>query len=311
MMVALQDPPKLRGELRTDEPLARHTSWRVGGPARRFYRPADAADLAGFLRTLPADEPLLWLGLGSNLLVRDGGFAGTVISTKGRLDAIESIDRQRLRVEAGAACAHVARFAAKRGLHGAAFLAGIPGTMGGALAMNAGAFGGETWERVRELETIDRSGALRRRSPADFRIQYRRVEGPAGEWFLACTLALEPGDVAAEQAEIRALLERRADSQPTNQPSGGSTFRNPSGDFAARLIETAGLKGFRIGGAQVSEKHANFVVNTGAASAADIERLIDYIRQRVAEVHGVTLVAEVHVVGQARAGGPGDAEERT
>jgi len=296
MMTAPADMP-LRGELLENAPLARYTSWRVGGPARRLYRPEDAADLAAFLATLPADEPLLWLGLGSNLLVRDGGFPGTVILTQGRLNDIE-VRGRRVSAEAGAACAHVARLAARLGLTGAAFLAGIPGTMGGALAMNAGAFGGETWERVMSVQTIDRSGCIRQRFPADYQIGYRHVQGPAGEWFLSCELQLDEGDSAAEQAAIRDLLERRAGTQPTGQPSGGSTFRNPPGDHAARLIERAGLKGYRIGGAQVSDKHANFVINTGSASAADIEQLIGAVQQQVKDAFGVELLREVHIVGE-------------
>jgi UDP-N-acetylmuramate dehydrogenase len=299
MAAALAAPSGLRGELRHGEPLARHTSWRVGGPARTFYRPADREDLVAFLQALPPDEPVLWLGLGSNLLVRDGGYAGTVLALSGRLTALGMAGPDRLRAEAGVACAHVARFAARGGFVGLEFLAGIPGTMGGALAMNAGAFGGETWQRVIEVETIDRRGVVRLRNPADFAVGYREVRGPAGEWFLSGTLRLEPGDAAAAQQEIRRLLDRRAATQPTSQPSGGSTFRNPPDDYAARLIETAGLKGLRIGGAQVSEKHANFIVNLGNSTAADIEALIATVRERVLAVHGVALRAEVHVVGEA------------
>ncbi|BAN68404.1 UDP-N-acetylmuramate dehydrogenase [endosymbiont of unidentified scaly snail isolate Monju] len=296
MMAARQNTP-WRGELRFDEPLARHTSWRVGGAARRFYRPADAEDLAAFLRELPADEPLLWLGLGSNLLVRDGGFAGTVIALKGRLDTID-IDGDVLHAGAGASCARAARQAARAGLTGAAFLAGIPGTLGGALAMNAGAFGGEIWPVVRAVRTVDRAGILRRRLPADYRVGYREVTGPAGEWFVGVELQLRSGDVAAEQAAIRGLLERRAATQPTGLPSAGSTFRNPPGDHAARLIEAAGLKGYRIGGAEVSPKHANFLINTGEATAADIEALIAHVRDEVERRFGVRLQTEVHIVGE-------------
>lgn len=295
-MMAVRSDMPLRGELLRDEPLARYTSWRVGGPARQLYRPADAEDLAVFLAGLPADEPLLWLGLGSNLLVRDGGFPGTVIATQGRLNDIE-VHGNRLYAEAGAACAHVARLAARLGLTGAAFLAGIPGTMGGALAMNAGAFGGETWEKVMSVQTIDRHGQIHQRHPADFEIGYRHVQGPEGEWFLSCELQLEQGDTQAEQAAIRALLDKRAETQPTGLPSGGSTFRNPPGDHAARLIERAGLKGCRIGGAEVSEKHANFIINTGDATAADIEQLIAHVQQKVQDAFGVALVREVHIVG--------------
>jgi len=292
--------PSLRGEMRHDEPFALHTTWRVGGPARCFYRPADSADLVCFLQQLPLDEPIFWLGLGSNLLVRDGGFSGTVIATRDALNGIAPVGSDRLRAEAGVSCARVARVASQHGLCGAEFLAGIPGTFGGALAMNAGAFGGETWERVIEVETVDRHGTLHRRAPEAFKVGYRRVQGPVGEWFLAASLQLEPGDVMAGQRRIRELLDRRAQTQPIGLPSCGSVFRNPPGDHAARLIEAAGLKGTRNGGAEVSTKHANFIVNTGGATAAEIEALIDLVQQRVFAQSGVRLEPEVRIVGEAR-----------
>ena len=297
-MNGLQPNPGLRGELRHDEPLAGYTSWRVGGPARSLYRPADRDDLAAFLRDLEPEEPLLWLGLGSNLLVRDGGFSGTVIATQGALDEIRLDGDLGIYAESGCACAKIARTAARAGLVGAEFLAGIPGTLGGALAMNAGAFGGETWPLVDWVETLDRAGRLRRRTPADYQIAYRSVHGPEGEWFLAARLNLLAGDVQAGQARIRSLLERRSNTQPTGQPSGGSTFRNPPGDHAARLIEAAGLKGLAIGGAEVSHKHANFIVNTGGATARDIEQLLEQVRDEVERQFGVRLVPEVHTVGE-------------
>jgi UDP-N-acetylmuramate dehydrogenase len=287
----------LRGELSLDEPLARHTSWRVGGPARRLYRPADADDLAEFLRRLDLDEPLLWLGLGSNLLVADSGFPGTVVETQGCLLNLAPVGDRGVRAQAGASCAKVARFAARRGLVGIEFLAGIPGTMGGALAMNAGAWGRETWPHVARVHTIDRRGDIRERTPADYKIGYREVVGPAGEWFLEAELVLSAGDTEAAAARIRELLDRRANTQPTGLPSCGSVFRNPTGDHAARLIEAAGLKGTTIGGAQVSEKHANFIINLGSASALDIDRLIELVRARVAETSGVLLVTEVKRIG--------------
>ncbi len=297
MMPAL-DIDNLRGEMRFDEPLSRHTTWRVGGPARRFYRPADREDLLSFLRQLDPREPLFWLGLGSNLLVRDGGFAGTVIATQGRLEQLQWLDDDRLYAEAGVACAKIARTAARAGRCGVEFLAGIPGTLGGALAMNAGAFGGETWRQVRRVETVDRYGEVRHREPGEFEIGYRQVVGQPGEWFLSAELGLESGDVEAAQREIKRLLERRAATQPTKQPSCGSVFRNPPGDHAARLIESCGLKGRCIGGAQVSGKHANFIVNTGEARAADIERLIAMVQDEVEKQTGVRLVTEVHRIGE-------------
>jgi UDP-N-acetylmuramate dehydrogenase len=289
----------LRGELYRDEPMSRHTSWRVGGPARTYYRPADLEDLAGFLSSLPADEYLVWLGLGSNLLVRDGGIPGTVIATFGVLGELSLLDETLLRAEAGVACAKVARFSANHGLVGGEFLAGIPGSVGGALAMNAGAFGGETWDYIRAVETIDRVGIRRIREPGEFQVGYRQVKGPQGEWFIAARFEFERGNTAAALERISALLAQRGATQPTRQPSCGSVFRNPPGDYAARLIEACGLKGSCIGAACVSDKHANFIVNTGGARAADIEALIAHVRDEVERVHGVSLRTEVRIVGRS------------
>lgn len=295
MMTAMQTYLP-RGELLNNESLARYTTWRVGGVAKQLYKPADLEDLVAFVASLPADEPVMWLGLGSNMLVRDGGFNGTVIATQGCLSGF-SVEGNLVFAGAGVACAKVARESARSGLSGAGFLAGIPGTMGGALAMNAGAFGGETWPLVKAVTTIDIRGELRQRDPSDYEFGYRHVNGPDGEWFVSCQLKLEQGDVEAEQASIKALLAKRGATQPTGKPSGGSTFRNPDGDYAARLIEQTGLKGYRIGGACVSEKHANFIINDDDASADDIESLIGYVRSQVEKVQGVRLQTEVHIVG--------------
>jgi UDP-N-acetylmuramate dehydrogenase len=296
----------LRGRLRHEEPLARYTSWRVGGPARRCYEPADVDDLAAFLASLPAGEPVFWLGLGSNVLIRDGGIPGTVILTRGLLGRIEPTHEGLVRVEAGVPCAKVARFATRHGLAGAEFLAGIPGTMGGALAMNAGAFGGETWGLVARVESIDRAGRRRERPASDYRPGYREVRGPSGEWFVAAHLRLAAGDGGAAAERVRSLLRRRAETQPLGQPSCGSVFRNPPGDFAGRLVEACGLKGAKVGGACVSEKHANFIVNTGGASAADVETLIERVRVAVERTHGVRLETEVKVVGLPAPPGRGE-----
>lgn len=298
VMMAAESMSDLRGQLTTNEPMAAHTSWRVGGPAERCYRPADLADLQRFLATLPADERVYWIGLGSNLLVRDGGIRGTVILPFGGLDTLELRDGNIVHAGAGVTCAKVARFAARSGLTGAEFLAGIPGTMGGALAMNAGAFGGETWPLVVQVETLDHQGELRRRPAGDYSISYRTVIGPVNEWFVSVDLRLKPGDTETAQARIRSLLERRSETQPTQQPSCGSVFRNPDNDFAARLIEACGLKGERIGNAQVSEKHANFIVNLGGAKAADIEALLRYVQAQVQQKHGVRLEPEVRIIGE-------------
>jgi UDP-N-acetylmuramate dehydrogenase len=295
----------LRGELKANEPMARHVSWRAGGPAARFYAPADLDDLAAFLRQLPLAEPLLFVGLGSNLLVRDGGFAGTVvlIHAAGRHPELIA---GRLYAEAGVASPKVARFAARHDLAGAEFLAGVPGTVGGALAMNAGCYGGETWEIVERAVTIDRRGVLRTRAREEFATGYRHcaLKGAArlgeDEWFAGAWFALRRGDGAASRARIRELLERRIASQPLSLPNAGSVFRNPPGDHAARLIETCGLKGLERGGARISEKHANFIVNPkGRALAADIEWLIAQARDTVRTRTGVELHAEVRIVGEA------------
>jgi UDP-N-acetylmuramate dehydrogenase len=298
-MMAAHQQQSLRGMLFHDEPMARHTTWRVGGPAQCFYQPADIADLALFLSQLPADEPLSWIGLGSNLLVRDGGIRGTVIATSGMLNEMSRIDGEQVRVESGVSCARVARFCAREGLAGAEFLCGIPGTMGGALAMNAGCFGGETWGLVISVETLDREGYLRIRRATEFEVGYRHVTAHVGEWFVAATLRLTSGDAQGLLAANKELLEERGASQPTQQPNAGSVFRNPEGDFAARLIESAGLKGRCIGKACVSEKHANFIVNLGGATAADIEALIEEVRSEVKRQHGVALQREVHIIGEA------------
>ncbi|AFJ02036.1 UDP-N-acetylenolpyruvoylglucosamine reductase [Methylophaga frappieri] len=289
--------PVLQGELRTNEPLSSHTSWRVGGPAKQFYRPFDQADLARFLQQLPADEPLLWLGLGSNLLVRDKGFDGTVISTSGTLKAMQ-FDGNLLHAEAGVYCSRIAKQAARQGLQGAAFMSGIPGTLGGALAMNAGAHGSETWQFVTSVTTVNRHGELMQRPAEAFDTAYRHVKLPEGEWFVSATLRFSPGDKQVESNLIKQLLRKRNSSQPANQPCAGSVFRNPPGDFAGRLIESADLKGVRIGGASVSEKHANFIVNDGSAMAADVEALILKVQQQVEAKHGVLLTPEVHIVGE-------------
>ncbi|RMF95552.1 MAG: UDP-N-acetylmuramate dehydrogenase [Gammaproteobacteria bacterium] len=283
-------------ELRRDEPLARHTSWRVGGPADVYFRPATRQSLLAFLAGLDPALPVHWLGLGSNLLVRDGGLRGVVIATSRALGTLQRLPG-RVVAGAGLACTVLARRCARWGLGPAEFFAGIPGTVGGALRMNAGAFGGETWDRVIEVETVDRRGRVRRRPRDDFGIGYREVRGAEGEWFLAAHFDfVDQPEGGLER--VRSLLREREQKQPLGLASCGSVFRNPPGDHAARLIESCGLKGLRIGGAEVSTKHANFIINTGGATAADIERLIETVRERVAAETGVQLVPEVHIVGE-------------
>jgi UDP-N-acetylmuramate dehydrogenase len=289
------------GTLRRNEPMAKHVSWRAGGSADRAYVPAGLDDLAAFLKTLPGSEPVYFVGLGSNLLVRDGGLRGTVILMHAALNEVR-MENGRIYAEAGVASPKLARFAAKHGFEGAEFLAGIPGTVGGALAMNAGCYGAETWEIVDEVMTIDRGGETRRRKPADYEIGYRHVVLHAShareEWFAAGWFVPRQGDGEASQKRIKELLQKRIAAQPLNQPNAGSVFRNPPGDHAARLVESCGLKGTRVGGAQVSEKHANFIVNVGDARAADIEALIGLVQETVARETGVHLEPEVRIVGE-------------
>ncbi len=294
MNTALQ----MRGTLLTNEPLAKYTSWRVGGPALRMYIPHDKADLIEFMAGLPENEPLVWIGLGSNLLVRDGGIQGTVINTRSRLKEMRLIDSERVYVEAGVPCAHVARFCSDLGVVGAEFLAGIPGTMGGALKMNAGAFGGETWGIVDRLEMINANGQVIQRGKNEFEVAYRSVKGENSEWFLSVQLQLHKGDSQTSQQHIKALLEKRNATQPTNKPTCGSVFKNPPGDYAARLIEACGLKGYAVGGAVVSQKHANFIENQGNATAAEIEILIEHIQRQVLTQFGIALQTEVCRIGE-------------
>ncbi len=298
------DQASLRGELRIDESMRRHTSWRAGGSVDQCYKPADVEDLAAFLRQLPGSQPVIFVGLGSNLLVRDGGWRGTVIFTHSALSHVELIESggsDHIYAEAGVAGPKVARFTAMHGFEGGEFLAGIPGTIGGALAMNAGCYGTETWDVVTRVRTIDRQGQLRERVPADFIVGYRsvvpRFEGE--EFFIGGWFQLRPGDGKRARQKIKTLLQRRIDSQPLQIPNAGSVFRNPADDHAARLIESCGLKGLHRGGAMVSPKHANFIVNPGGASAADIEWLIEHVHATVKEECGVDLQREVRVIGEA------------
>jgi len=288
------------GQLLLDEPLSDYTTWRVGGMAKRLYKPLHVLDLVSFLKQLPKDEPLLWLGLGSNSLIRDSGFAGTVIVTQGALKNIELLDTHIVKVEAGVSCASMARFCARNQLKDAEFLAGIPGTMGGALRMNAGCHNGETWNFVESVQTMTRDGEIRTRDAREFEISYRHVKGlMPDEWFISATCRLPLGNKETSLDTIKQLLERRANTQPTNEYNCGSVFRNPEGDYAARLIESCGLKGHMIGGAQVSLKHANFIINhEGRASALDIETLISHVHQTVLKQTGHDLMREVHILGE-------------
>ncbi len=284
-----------------NEAMSKHTSWRTGGVAKQYVQASSLTALASFIASLPENEELLWLGLGSNTLVRDGGFNGTVIATQGVMSQLVLVDETIVYVGAGVASAKLAKFCAKHGLTGAEFFAGIPGLIGGALAMNAGAFGGETWPLVIEVETLNRHGEIKKRKADEFEYGYRSLKGAANEWFVSATLRLtkkQPGIETDSTIDIKQLLAKRAASQPTGVASCGSVFRNPEGLYAARLIEDCGLKNKRIGGAVISQKHANFIINDNAASASDIERLIRLIQQKVKQKHHVMLHTEVRIVGE-------------
>ncbi len=287
-----------------NEPMARHTSWRTGGMAKRYVQAQSLQALAAYIATLDKNEKLLWLGLGSNTLVRDGGFNGTVIATQGVMTQLELLDENTVYVGAGVASAKLARFCSKHGLAGAEFFAGIPGLLGGALAMNAGAFGGETWPLVVEVETLNRDGEIIKRQADEFDYGYRvvkaREQKNQDEWFVSATLSLPKKSADDNTIDIKQLLAKRAQSQPTGVASCGSVFRNPEGAYAAQLIEDCGLKGKAVGGAVVSQKHANFIINENNATASDIETLIELVQKTVAEKHGVVLQQEVKIVGEKK-----------
>ena len=283
--------------VRFAEPMSRHTSWHAGGPADVFFEPRDAIELSRFLEMLPQQTAVLWLGLGSNLLVRDGGVRGVVVSTHAALQGLTRVGETEIHAEAGVHCARIAKQCVKWGLGPAEFFAGIPGTLGGALAMNAGAYGGETWNHVVEVEVMNDAGERHTRARSEYSIGYRKAQGPQRECFIAARLRFERRPDASLDS-IRDLLVKRRQTQPIGEWSCGSVFTNPAGDHAARLIDAAGLKGFRIGDAAVSTKHANFIVNHGAARAADLEAVILHVQKVIEERYGVRLTPEVRIVGE-------------
>ncbi|MBC8210969.1 MAG: UDP-N-acetylmuramate dehydrogenase [Gammaproteobacteria bacterium] len=287
----------IRGQLLSNEPMSKHCSWRTGGVAETYFMPADKQDLQTFLAQTSAELPVYWIGLGSNLLVRDGGLKGVVIGALNRLNKLQLLPQELVYAEAGVSCAKLTRFCQQHNLDGAEFLAGIPGTVGGALAMNAGAFGSETWQFVESVEMMDRQGNLFEREAASFAVSYRSVDLAKDEWFSAGVFSF-PIKLNDKPSVIKPLLAKRNSSQPIGLPSCGSVFKNPEGDYAARLIEACGLKGFCIGGACVSEKHANFIINDDQASASDIEKLIGYIQREVSEKHHIQLQTEVRIIGE-------------
>jgi len=289
--------PEFTLRIKRNEPMSRHTSWHVGGPAEVFFNPRDRTDLSAFLKSLPEEVPVQWIGLGSNLLVRDGGVRGVVISTLGTLDRLDRLNQTTVYCEAGVACGRIAKQCVRWGLGPAEFFAGIPGTLGGALAMNAGAFGGETWAQVIDVLTMDRNGREQRRLASEYQVGYRHVIPPAeNEWFIGARLKFEhkPG---INEAKVRELLEKRKATQPIGEWSCGSVFTNPPGDHAARLVEASGLKGYRVGDASVSEKHANFIINHGNATSDDLERLIGHVQAVVEREQGVRLTPEFRIMG--------------
>jgi UDP-N-acetylmuramate dehydrogenase len=298
-MTGQSDMLNVRGKLILEEPMSKHCSWRTGGSAARFFEPADIDDLITYFEQVESTETITWIGLGSNVLIRDGGLCGTVISTARRLNGFTWLDSRRVQVECGTPCAKIAKEAAKMQLGGGGFLAGIPGTIGGALAMNAGAFGREIWMLVESVAMVRRDGAISHYDRSQISASYRRVDIPAGHWFIRAILQFDATRAVDGESEISELLGQRSASQPTGRASCGSVFKNPPGDFAGRLIEETGLKGARAGGCYVSNKHANFIINGEGASAADIETLIGEVQQSVAKKFGVKLELEVRILGRS------------
>lgn len=298
MAIKPLDTQQLKGELLFDEPMSKHTSWRVGGPADCYFKPQSVSDLQCFLKQLDRDQAITFVGLGSNLLVRDGGIRGAVIAPLTGLNEIKENDGL-VYAQAGVSCAKFARYCQKNHWLGLDFLAGIPGTIGGAAAMNAGAFGSEVWEFIDSIEVINRNGQLRQINKKELIIQYREVNLAAGDWIVGVSFQLNREvDKQSQRADIKVLLDKRNQSQPIGLASCGSVFRNPDNDFAARLIEEAGLKGHCIGDACVSQKHANFIINNGQCSAQDLEDLIALVKNTVAQKFAVDLILEAHVVGE-------------
>lgn len=290
----------MKGIFKENEPLAPHTAWHMGGPVERYYQPYDLEDLSNFLASLSPDESLTWLGLGSNVLVADKGLKGTLIHTLGMLPSLPTLISPGLvRAEASIPSAKLAKFCAKNALVGGEFFAGIPGTIGGALFMNAGAFGGETWEKVESVEVINQRGEIIQRFPKDFEVRYRSVRPliQEKEWFVAAHFRFESGETQAAEEQIKQLLRKRAQTQPIGVFSCGSVFKNPPHDHAARLIEACHLKGYCLGGIEVSQKHANFIINKGNAKARDALQMIEHIKKTVYETHGIELQTEVRLLG--------------
>jgi UDP-N-acetylmuramate dehydrogenase len=290
--------PSLRGRLLPNQPLAELTWFRVGGPAQVLFMPEDEDDLCYFLRELPREIPVTTVGLGSNLIVRDGGVAGVVVRL-GRGFGEVTVDGTSIRAGAAVPDVKVARAAQEAGIAGLSFLRGIPGSIGGALRMNGGAYGGETKDVLVEARGVDRGGSVRTYSNADMHFSYRHCGVADDVIFTQALFAGQPGDAAAIAAEMNKITESREATQPVKSRTGGSTFKNPPGHKAWQLVDAAGCRGLRIGDAQVSEMHCNFLINLGNATAAEIETLGETVRERVKKASGVELAWEIKRIGEA------------
>ena len=279
-----------------NEPLSKHTSWKVGGPADIFFIPQNRDELSKFLKSNYGKQ-ITWLGNGTNVLVREGGIRGVVISTKKSIDKINIETKNSSRVETGASCIDLALFAEKNQLGPAAFFSGIPGSVGGALTMNAGSFGHETWDFVESIEVIDEMGVIHHLNPKDFKFSYRTVEFPFPLWFLSCLMQF-PEYETTTISELKVMRNQRLKTQPLSEDTCGSVFKNPKLEHAGDLIERAGLKGYKIGGCSISKKHANFIVNEGDATSAEIEDLIKHVQNVVKAKFDVDLETEVKIIGE-------------
>lgn len=297
MSTLLESLPKIKGTYRENADLSKINWFNVGGIAEVMFRPADSDDLIYFLKNKPAGVPITILGVGSNLLVRDGGIDGVVIRLGRGFTQIHKEDNL-VHAGSGALSFNVATLAADYGISGLEFLVGVPGTIGGALAMNAGAYGGDIASVLKSAEAIDESGNLHHLSPEDIGYIYRGNTLPDGMIFINCILRGESGEVDVIKARLAEITRMREDTQPIRSKTSGSTFKNPTGLKAWQLIDEAGCRGLKIGGAQVSEKHCNFFINTGNATAADIESLGEEVRNRVRTKTGVELVWEVKIIGK-------------
>ncbi len=296
-MMTKINTPTTRGKLLFDVSLSRYNTWGVGGTAQCVFHPEDIQDLSDFLANTDANIPLTWLGLGSNVLIRDGGIEGVVIVTQTGLKEIDFNSEHEVYAQAGVACAKLARATVGRSLVGIEFMAGIPGTVGGALAMNAGAFGGQTWQNVTHVDVINRCGEIVTRNVCEYEYGYRYVRHFEDEWFVGATFNLDLDEQGTKVVSIKELLTQRAQSQPIGKKNCGSVFKNPEQGYAAQLIEKCGLKGFSIGGACVSDKHANFIINEKKATAKDIEELIEHVQKTVKQQCNIDLVPEVKFLG--------------